>query len=87
MTLGISSAVFTLLGFEVNCACYSAYLSERDLNAFILLFQTLKIDQFIHYGTFNKLCERLINLEVDFREVIKTIISDNGAVLEPIKKK
>jgi hypothetical protein len=30
VTLAVLSVIFALYGFEVNCACYSEYLSERD---------------------------------------------------------
>lgn len=34
VTLAAISSILALLGFEVYCACYSEYLSQRDLNAF-----------------------------------------------------
>ena len=34
ITLGIVTSIFALWGFEVNCACYSEYLSKRDYKAF-----------------------------------------------------
>ena len=55
LTLAIASAVLALIGFDVNCACYSAYLSKRDYKSFEELFQVLGIQQNIHYGTFNQL--------------------------------
>lgn len=67
MILGFASAFLALVGFEVNCACYSRYLSERDYNAFSELFETLQLEDNIHYGTFNKLCERIINYHADIR--------------------
>ena len=30
LTLGITSSMFALLGFDISCACYSKYLSKRD---------------------------------------------------------
>ena len=38
VTLAVVSIIFALYGFEVNCACYSKYLSERDYNDFLNLF-------------------------------------------------
>lgn len=38
VTLAVVSIIFALYGFEVNCACYSKYLSERDYNDFLKLF-------------------------------------------------
>ena len=37
------SCYLALVGFEVNCACFSSYLSCRDNNAFKDLFDLLGI--------------------------------------------
>ena len=50
------SSFLALVGFEVNCACYSVYLSERDRAAFKGLFELLEIHNKISYGTFNEVC-------------------------------
>jgi len=42
-----------LFGFNVYCACYSAYLSERDRKSFETMFTTFRVDDAIKYGTFN----------------------------------
>ncbi len=57
ITLAIVSIVFALYGFEVNCACYSEYLSIRDYTSFEEMFKILGISHLIKYGTFNQLCE------------------------------
>ena len=36
--LAVVSIIFALNGFEVNCACYSKYLSTRDFDGFAPLF-------------------------------------------------
>ena len=59
--LAIAASLLALLGMDVSCACYSTYLSERDFENFKWLFDMLKITDRIHYGTFNNLCERIIN--------------------------
>ncbi|CAF4652281.1 unnamed protein product [Rotaria sp. Silwood2] len=30
VTLGVTASILALLGFDVHCACYSEYLSQRD---------------------------------------------------------
>ncbi|CAF1449615.1 unnamed protein product, partial [Rotaria sp. Silwood1] len=55
ITLGSMSCILALLGFDVRCACYSQYLSQRDYQAFVPLFDSLGLLNYIHYGTFNKL--------------------------------
>jgi len=78
LTLAITSSIFALLGFDVSCACYSQYLSERDYNSFLLLFEKLDIKNDIHYGTFNVLCERVINEKGDIRKIVSNLISGKG---------
>jgi hypothetical protein len=43
VVLAIVSIIFALNGFEVNCACYSKYLSTRDYESFYSLFRLLDI--------------------------------------------
>ena len=78
ITLGITAATLALLGFDVNCVSYSRYLSERDHTAFLVLFKKLKIDQYIHYGTFDLICEQSINQHGDLRELARNIIVGNS---------
>jgi hypothetical protein len=78
ITLGITAATLALLGFDVNCVSYSRYLSERDHTAFLVLFKKLKIDQHIHYGTFDLICEQSINQHGDLRELARNIIVGNS---------
>ncbi|CAF4090243.1 unnamed protein product, partial [Rotaria sordida] len=77
VTLAVTAIVLALLGFDVNCACYSEYLSQRDYNAFLTLFDSLGVSSYIHYGTFKKLCEDKINENGNIREVIENLISTN----------
>lgn len=75
VTLAATASVLALLGFEVNCACYSKYLSERDYEAFKGLFDILNISKYIQYGTFNRLCEAALNKNGDLRQVVRDMIS------------
>ena len=74
LTLAVSSAVLALLGFNVNCACYSKYLSERDYKSFESMFILLGIHQNIVYGTFNELCENIINEKGNIRDLVNNLI-------------
>ena len=83
--LAVISCIMALFGCQVSCACYSETLSKRDYEAFKLLFEKLNVIDKIKYGTFNKLCENLINQEADIRELVKNQITNKGKKV-PIKK-
>jgi hypothetical protein len=83
VTLAVTAAVLSLVGFEVYCVCYSKYLSDRDYNAFKLLFEYLNINNNIHYGTFSRICEEVINSRGDLREIAKNYILEG--VLKGVK--
>ena len=71
ITLGATASILALLGFDVHCACYSECLSERDYLSFSPLFDYLRIVNYLHYGTFNKLCENMINENGDIRQIVE----------------
>jgi hypothetical protein len=71
ITLAVASCVFALLGFDVDCACYSSYLSKRDYDAFFHVFRAFRVEDQIEYGTFNQLCENMINADGDIREMVQ----------------
>ncbi|CAF2542951.1 unnamed protein product [Rotaria sp. Silwood2] len=75
VTLGVTASILALLGFDVCCACYSQYLSQRDYTAFLPLFDLLDLLNYIHYGTFNKLCEDTINENGDIRQIVEQLIT------------
>jgi hypothetical protein len=74
--LGVTAAALALLGFDVNCVCYSDYLSKRDYTAFKLLFDKLNLAENIHYGTFNKICEESLNEQGDLRKQVENLLLD-----------
>ena len=78
VTLAITASVFALFGFDVNCACYSEYLSKRDYADFEPLFASLNLQNNIHYGTFNKLCEGIINQDGEIRQLVHDLILTNN---------
>ena len=77
VVLAVTSCIFALLGFEVNCSCYSEELSRRDKENFSNLFRCLKIEKIVHYGTFNQLCENLLNERCNIRETILKSLQEN----------
>jgi hypothetical protein len=76
VTLAATAATLALLGFDVSCACYSDYLSGRDYNEFLWLFDLLDVSDRIHYGTFNKLCESVINEKGNIRDIVRNMVSN-----------
>eukprot|EP01083_Nonionella_stella_P004720 13717_1 len=74
LTLAVSSAVLALLGFHVDCACYSKYLSVRDYKDFESLFISLDIHHHIKYGTFNELSENIINEDGNIRDIVTDLM-------------
>ncbi|CAG9315963.1 unnamed protein product [Blepharisma stoltei] len=74
ITLAFLSSILALLGFDINCACYSEHLSKRDSQDFEPLYTALSICSYIKYGTFNQLCEDEINSKGDIREIVLDFI-------------
>ena len=75
VVLASLSAYLAIVGFDVRCACYSMYLSERDGNTFNGLFDELDIDEKVRYGTFNNICEEILNKgQKNFKEEVKTML-------------
>ncbi|ETO04468.1 hypothetical protein RFI_32928, partial [Reticulomyxa filosa] len=74
ITLAVTACVLALLGFDVSCASHSEYLSCRDFKSFESLFSDLGVIDHIHYSTFNKLCERIINDGGDVRKLVENMI-------------
>ncbi|CAF4504358.1 unnamed protein product [Didymodactylos carnosus] len=80
------ACIFALAGVDVNCSCYSSDLSRRDKEAFASLFRVLGIEEHIDYGTFNKLCENLLNEQCNVREKVRDMILKNTSVLEVVQE-
>ncbi len=70
VTLAITSIILALLGIDVYCACYSSQLSKRDYKDFEEIFGDLGVKDKISYGTFNELCEEIINKDCNIRQEI-----------------
>lgn len=61
--LAVTACMLALLGYTVNCACYSEYLSERDYKAFSYLFTAFRVEEYIVYDNFQRLSNRLLKEE------------------------
>ncbi|CAF1394740.1 unnamed protein product [Adineta steineri] len=86
VTLGATASILALLGFDVCCACYSEYLSQRDYASFLSLFDSLGVLSNVHYGTFNTLCEYIINDDGNIRQVVEQLIlTDSNSAVEKAK--
>ncbi|CAF1002767.1 unnamed protein product [Adineta steineri] len=81
VVMAITACVFALTGVDVNCSCYSEVLSARDKNDFASVFRALGIEERIEYGTFNKLCEQLLNEQCNVREKVRDMIATNKNTL------
>eukprot|EP00049_Salpingoeca_infusionum_P010428 m.179041 g.179041 ORF g.179041 m.179041 type:complete len:2555 (-) comp14640_c4_seq6:98-7762(-) len=81
IVLAVSSIVLSLIGYDVDCACYSEYLSERDFCAFKYMFDAFSVTENVRYGTFNQLCEFYINEKGDVRKCVNDFVS--GTVQAP----
>ena len=55
MILGAAAAIFGLLGFRVNCVCYSKDLSTRDYERFHDVFDHFGLSHVIKYSTIDTL--------------------------------
>ena len=74
MTLAVISIIFALCDFDVRCACYSQYLSNRDFKAFEGMFNQLELQKRIKYSTFNEICEMEINKNGELRDIVLNLI-------------
>lgn len=90
--LGALSCFLALTGFEVHCACYSKYLSDRDFESFRELFDIFEITNNIHYSTMAGLAEMVINCNGSvrdlaganiFRSISRSSATGNGTTKRP----
>ncbi|CAF2074733.1 unnamed protein product, partial [Rotaria magnacalcarata] len=84
--MAVTACVFALIGVDVSCSCYSEYLSTRDKNDFASVFRALGIDERIEYGTFNKLCENLLNEQCNVREKVRDMILKNKNAVDIVQQ-
>eukprot|EP01041_Mallomonas_annulata_P003358 gene3358-6649_t len=67
--LGGLSCLLAIFGYEVSCASYSKYLSNRDYEAFRELFELFEVDENIEYSTLSDLMESVINRNGNIRDL------------------
>ncbi|CAL6013590.1 Helicase-related_protein [Hexamita inflata] len=72
--LAVTAIVLAIMGFDVNCACYSEYLSLRDFEQFQTIFELFGVKENIDYGTFPQMCEKFINQNTNIRETTRNLI-------------
>ncbi|CAF3357729.1 unnamed protein product [Rotaria sp. Silwood2] len=84
VVMAVTACVFALGGVDVNCSCYSEVLSMRDKNDFASVFTALGIEDRIEYGTFNKLCEQLLNEQCNVREKVHDMIINNREKIDKV---
>ncbi|KAL4491308.1 hypothetical protein ABPG72_021694 [Tetrahymena utriculariae] len=78
--IGISAIVFALIGFNIDCCCYSQYLSERDQKDFQSFFKLFNVQDKICYNTFEKLTEKMFNTPYKLAEIGQLHILKNNSI-------
>ena len=71
-----------MIGYNVDCACYSKYLSNRDFVEFKPIFDKFGVTKYICYGTFGQLCEQFINSRGDIRQIVASTITGTSRSLK-----
>jgi hypothetical protein len=69
------------MGYDVDCACYSEHLSERDYRSFENLFSKFGLLENIRYSTFNKIAEAFLNSKGNIRQSIAATFETNPRAL------
>ena len=67
--LGVLATLLAILGCDVDCVCYSSYLSRRDYESFKRVFDAFGVGGAISYDTFNQLAEKSINKDGNVRQL------------------
>ncbi|KAL4485747.1 hypothetical protein ABPG72_011009, partial [Tetrahymena utriculariae] len=78
---GISAIIFALIGFSIDCCCYSQYLSERDQRDFQSFFKLFNVQGRICYNKFKKLTEKMFNTPFQLTEIGKSHILKNDSMI------
>jgi uncharacterized membrane protein YgcG len=77
IVLAITATVLALVGFDVDIACYSDYLTTRDKGAFQFMFDAFVVEKGVNpiqYNTFKALCENILKSKGDMRELMASTI-------------
>ena len=86
VVMAVTACLFALIRVDVNCSCYSEVLSMRDKNDFAPVFRAFGIEERIEYGTFNRLCENLLNEQCNVREKVREMILNNNNLVDVAAK-
>eukprot|EP01035_Chromulina_nebulosa_P020866 gene20866-27044_t len=85
IVLAVLSIVLALLNFDVDIACYSSYLTERDRDSFKDLFAAFGIKDQIKYDTFKNLCENILDSNGNIRNLmVDTILGKRQGPFQPV---
>ena len=77
--LGVLATLLAIRGWDVDCVCYSSYLSARDAQSFASVFRAFSVHDQVQYGTFNGLAEKSINANGDVRKMTEEVVVKRGA--------
>jgi hypothetical protein len=75
--LGLLAGFFNLIGYKVNVACYSIYLSERDQKDFKNYMEPFNFKD-VSYDTFKNMCEKKLKFgggQIGFRKLIENLFN------------
>jgi SecA DEAD-like domain len=87
IVVAITAVILAMCGFSVSCACYSEYLSSRDFADFANMFELLEVGEHIKYGTFNTLCEDILNEQGDLRHLMEDMITRDHVTMHKKRQK
>ena len=62
IVLGVVAVILAMFGYDVDCICYSQFLSERDSAAFRSMFNAFQVKERIWYGTYEMLFRKVLDL-------------------------
>jgi hypothetical protein len=74
----VLAIILAVSGYDVDCACFSDYLQQRDKNKFSKLFKAFEVDEAITYGNFNDICNNFLNANGDIEQIIKIMVATNS---------
>jgi hypothetical protein len=76
IVMAVVAMVLASVGYDVDCACYSQYLTQRDFKLFESMFRAFNLHDNIAYATFNEFIERWIHAEFgkDLRDQVDRLI-------------
>ena len=72
--LGVTAIILAMMGCNVECVCYSEYLSSRDHGVFREIFDDFEVESYIHYGTIRGTCHRILCGEGNLRGLTKDLV-------------